>query len=76
MRKFSKILKNFLRKWQKCIILAYSQKTLKSPGYLFGRTIQIAGEILEHFEIFYKNSIEKLKFYLFLERLWLKVEPS
>ena len=80
MRKFSKF------SWEnskKCIILAYSQQNLKNPSSLFrafGRKIQIVGKFWENFEkilkVFDKNSLEKLNFYLFLEKLLLKIESS
>ena len=37
---------------------------------------KLFGNFEKILKIFDKNSIEKSNFYLFLERLWLKIEPS
>ena len=37
---------------------------------------KLLGNFQKILKFFGKNSFEKLNFYLFLEKLWLKIEPS
>ena len=76
LRKFSKIS---LENSKKCISLAYSQQNLKNLREFFARLdvkFKLQGNFEKILQIFDKNSIAKLHFYLFLEKLWLKIEPS
>ena len=51
---------------------------LKTQRYLFARLGEKykLGKFGKKFEIFDKNSLDKLNFYLFLEKLLLKIAPS
>ena len=47
--------------------------------YFFARLAEkykLSGNLEKILKIFDKNSTEKLNFYLFLEKFWLKIEPS
>ena len=76
LRKLSKV------SWEnskKCIILADSQQNLKAMRWFFARLAEkykSLGNFEKILKIIDENSIEKLNFSLFLEKLWLKIEPS
>ena len=78
---FEIVLKNLLRKQKKCTILAYSQQIFKTHRYFFeiyklDEKYKLLGKFEKILKFFDKNSLEKLNFYLFLEKLLLKIEPS
>ena len=79
LRKFSKIFKNFLRKLQKCIILAYFSENLINHALnfcAFDEKRKWFGNCEKILKIFVENSIDKWHFKLFLENLLLKIELS
>ena len=69
------LLRFSLKIAQKCLILVYFQKITK-PGVKFPRVLMTNTNCWEILRNFDKNSLEKLNFYLFLEKLLLKIEPS
>ena len=76
MRKVSKVS---CENSKKCLILAYSQQNFKNPALIFARLdekYKVLGNFEKILKFFDINSLEKLNFYLCLEKLLLKIEPS
>ena len=72
-RIFENLQRNSRRKLQKCCIFAYFAKKFQNHALnfrAFGRKTQLFGEIFD------KNSMKKLNFYLFLGKFVAKIETS
>ena len=63
-RIFEKFQQNFIRKLQKCIILAYFSTNLKDPPRL-QETYKLLGKFQQILKFFEKNAVEKSNFYIF-----------
>ena len=81
LRKFSKIVKEFLKKIAQ--FLAYFSKNLTNHALIFcafGRKTHMLGNSEKILKVFDETSIEKLNIYFIcicsLENLLLKIEPS
>ena len=76
LRKLSKVSRENSKKF---ISLAYSQLNSQNEVFFFARLdekYKLFGNFEKSLKFFGKKKLEKLNFYLFLERLSLKIEPS
>ena len=75
-----KFLKDFLRKWLKIQYFSIFFIKINRPCDIFlsrlDDKLKLFGNFEKYLKFFDENSIEKLNFYLYLEKLLLTIEPS